>query len=1224
MTFVTKVRAFNIGTGAAASTVTIAHGLGLVPAAIFCHYNTRTEAVDADAAGNIHRGSGFATGAAVQRAVASMARHNVAAPRAAKGLDEDRAVICEIKSDGTAGGRCHVQSWDATNVVFVIDVAFTQSYRVTMQAWGGTDIVGVPVGTLTAPLVIGIQDITGLATGMIPVNNRALLIAISAGGTVANAVHADSTHMLGVAASPVEEYSLLNGGNDANATQSQAVRYSYFGETLSHWNPGVDSVTGRAAFAGWLETGFSLDWIEATGTADLYFYMVLVGPSVALRADETPPDTLGTRAIVGVPFAPLAGLILSDNRGAGAQNIKVDGDAISVGMWDSGGATFGLHSYDQDNLSPSVAHSAIQVDSLYIQTNAAGAVTATMAFVNVTANGANFAMGLGDGTGDQFIAVFFGAAPAVVATGSLCEAVPFNIGTGAAASTVVVNAGFRPKAVQFFAIGRTDLVDTGGRATTRRLLGFAADCAGVIKNRSVMSCSVDAGSAGAYSVDGYNQNDASIITIDDAGVLVGAAAVTSFTETGCIITIADQFPTSLRILAIFYGGSSLTGCAIGTFSLPTAGGLPLSQDITGLGFTCADGEAVGFLIGSGDTSENTAAFDGRVGLGAFVSPAMQAAWAGGSNDSQATRTQSVRYNSRGRCWVGVDTAVTDIVKRVSFDSWIADGFRLRHDEISARAEKMYYMVLKGGRWGLFTGHTPTAVGGITDLGPLGLGTPAGGIMVSTMSGEVDDDSLLTSDMLSLGVYSGLTKRYAVMQRDEDNFVSSTVNTRVEHDQLYGSISTAGALTAAMDLATFAQESVRFVMDVADGAGRFFWTVLFGHSVATAKQYVRMRLLNAPGAGPVVNEVELFERTMEAGGTGSTLSKPARLHPGITHVSPLLIGNWNNSESPDGVLEFDLFMMSLPAGTVPSEFADAVQREMDTILDSDGILLPGVKQNDGSSAQPLVKGTVRGVARHNEQVDFADYGRVFQTIPKVTLRGGLLSQPAAVWGTEAEVNGVGTPNDSVDATKPQYEDLAAIDLDTHGFVLRARLRQKAGGVTGLAQLPFAGVALNTIDATDTRETLTNAPSKNDQYKVRVFGRCELRSQNGAPYSVTLNYVVETTDDSGTTPYDTRSSGSFIFETTDRVLAVKNTGFDHVITVAGLTADGTDKIRIRFTGLEEDGLGSYIIGNTWIKGGTGDVAHPPGGIRFYFLSTPDSYASKTPGADDFVEWEAQGYV
>lgn len=381
----------------------------------------------------------------------------------------------------------------------------------------------------------------------------------------------------------------------------------------------------------------------------------------------------------------------------------------------------------------------------------------------------------------------------------------------------------------------------------------------------------------------------------------------------------------------------------------------------------------------------------------------------------------------------------------------------------------------------------------------------------------------------------------------------------------------------------------------------------GGDASLPHRYWRMRLKNTPGAGPKVNQVELVERVGTVAAPGMVIAEPSQMHPGVTHIRPMF--RVNQGGDTNAVLDIDVSLMTVPAGYSPDIPTDQVTRRVDTFFDQDGVLLPGVGQNDGASSLPLVKGLIRGRARHGDQIIFSDVGRVFQTVPQVTLHGGINHQPASVWGSAAAVD-AGTASSAPNAAKAQYEDFGAADLTESGFTCKARLRQKATITQQF--LNFAGTHLNTNGETDTISTLTSAPSVDDGYYVQTQMFCRLRSKNGTLFRVQMKVALETTIDSGAT-WQQRATGVMVFENSSLLYELKQVSYDYAVIIKGLTSDGTDRMRLRLIDVAPYGLGDYDTSQTYAVGST-----------LGFINSTDVFASKTPATDDFVTWEAVGYV
>lgn len=380
------------------------------------------------------------------------------------------------------------------------------------------------------------------------------------------------------------------------------------------------------------------------------------------------------------------------------------------------------------------------------------------------------------------------------------------------------------------------------------------------------------------------------------------------------------------------------------------------------------------------------------------------------------------------------------------------------------------------------------------------------------------------------------------------------------------------------------------------------------------RYWRMLLKNTPGAGPEVNEVEVVTRSGIAGALGSTILNPAQMHPGVTHIRPRFLAN--QGADANAVFDVDVAYMTLPAGYSPDIPTDQVTRSVETFVEDDGVLRPDVGQSDGSSTLPLVKGLVQGFAHHGDDVSFSDSGRVFQTVPKVEFQGGIMNQPAALWGTSAQVD-AGTASTALNTAKPQYEDFSARGLSESGFQVCARLRQKAAVTT--RTLAFAGTHLATNGATDIISALTNTPSNDDTYKVLFAAFCSLRSTvAGATYRVFIAYSIDVSQDSGAT-WVSVDSGQSWFQTTSQQVVNQINAYQVVFSCPGLAAGGVDRIRLRCLNNGSQGLGSFTA---YLMGGSGSGYNTTSGVSF--LTAADQFANKTPDTEDQVRWQATGYV
>lgn len=261
--------------------------------------------------------------------------------------------------------------------------------------------------------------------------------------------------------------------------------------------------------------------------------------------------------------------------------------------------------------------------------------------------------------------------------------------------------------------------------------------------------------------------------------------------------------------------------------------------------------------------------------------------------------------------------------------------------------------------------------------------------------------------------------------------------------------------------------------------------------------------------------------------------------------------------------------------------------------------PAVVRSDGVASRSLVSGVQVFTATHGQALSFSP---VFQSVPSVSIRGGILYEPRSKWGSVGD----GSETGAVDATKPQYEDAAALNLTAGGCTVRARLRQKATTVTARTNDFTGGNSLTSVAAT-TAVVVANAPSNNDQYVVSLQTYIELFSRFGGLVEGTL--VVSIQSD---------ASGAYVtLDTITHVFASPNTAGDNdtqqwsrTVSVSGLSS--SEHIRLKVESFTVTGVAKSSAFE--VNGYDGTVGSPTHGVA-YDTST-DNYASKTPDSGDTV--------
>ncbi len=257
----------------------------------------------------------------------------------------------------------------------------------------------------------------------------------------------------------------------------------------------------------------------------------------------------------------------------------------------------------------------------------------------------------------------------------------------------------------------------------------------------------------------------------------------------------------------------------------------------------------------------------------------------------------------------------------------------------------------------------------------------------------------------------------------------------------------------------------------------------------------------------------------------------------------------------------------------------------------------VFQSDGVASLAIAKGYVRGTARNGDAITFP---LAFQLPPAVILRGGIQYEPRSKWGA----TGSGSETNAVDANKPQYDDLAPLNLSASGFTLRARLRQKAAQTAQSDNF----TASNVLDAVgETAEAnLDPAGAVADTYNVHYSAEVTVPAGK-AMLSGSITVAIDTNDGAGwveraaqTHTVINEGGGSPATETWSHV--------NIAVVVSGLGLN--DDIRVRI----KSATGTVSSFSVHAFDGTGD---PSDGVTYSTAS--DSFASKTPDTEDAIEWE-----
>jgi hypothetical protein len=322
------VDAFNIGTGAVASTV-VRTGYGFQPKACIYFWSGRTESVDTVNQLDLKGGVGFACSPTDRRCISTQSDFGPTT-MATDRKHNNAQCIEALTITGTVDGNADLQSFDSDGQTLVIDSQFTTNLRVHCLAIGGADLLDAATFQAQAPLAIGTADITTL--GFQP---SAVLLSSIGLATAPAAATGGARWSLGFATATSTQAVVASLDTDAVAT-SVAARYAFNAECVAMMVSN-SSITFRASLTSFLSTGLRLNWLEVDGTTQPYvFGLALRGGQYAVGSLSTASDTTTPMVVSGLGFAPVGVFMASHGATQDTQDTPNNGRlSMHVGAFTS-------------------------------------------------------------------------------------------------------------------------------------------------------------------------------------------------------------------------------------------------------------------------------------------------------------------------------------------------------------------------------------------------------------------------------------------------------------------------------------------------------------------------------------------------------------------------------------------------------------------------------------------------------------------------------------------------------------------------------------------------------------------------------------------------------------------------------------------------------------------------------------------------------------------------
>jgi hypothetical protein len=417
MSLAAKPFDFNVGSGLTGTTVVVPHGLGQVPKAILLMMSGNAGAGTGGNLNDHRRGIGWAigSGAAQQYAFANRADNASVAPaESCRCRGEKGVCLLEISNGGLVVSSLQVQSWDATNITFLISDNFSTNQRVIGWALGGSDITDIATGDFvidtsgTAPFT---QDVTGL--GFTGTNGRTMLLLAGVNETAFAAVGTDSSLMMGAACSPTQRAVAFTFG-DHNANPTGGYSYTRNDQLVALSAPAAAGLLEFVAdFNGFIAGGFQLNVTRRAG-ANAYrlAYLAIGGPSWSVKSANV-PTTATTVAVTGAGFTPVGGFIFSSRTGLSTVNtLSGAGESsFAFGCFDATGGR-AASGEELGLVATSSTSCGVATDACYQATNPVnGGVSAKMALQSLDVGGATFLASNPEDVGYQFHTLLVGPPP---------------------------------------------------------------------------------------------------------------------------------------------------------------------------------------------------------------------------------------------------------------------------------------------------------------------------------------------------------------------------------------------------------------------------------------------------------------------------------------------------------------------------------------------------------------------------------------------------------------------------------------------------------------------------------------------------------------------------------------------------------------------------------------------------------------------------------------------
>lgn len=344
---------FNIDSSVTAGNDQAVSGVGFQPKVVLFWWGGSTSSVDSVSGATINIGFGAASSSSSRWCAMGISEDAQADSDNLRSHSITECIRCYTDT-GTLDGIADFSSMDADGFTLTIDDQFTQDYRISYLALGGSDLTDVYLGNYQTPAATGNHNITGV--GFQP---DAVLFASSwYAGTSGSTTH--SYFSVGWSTASDEQGTVYQGGVDNQAT-SYTFGYGYNGECISGR---AVTLAIRESFVSFGADGFTLNALEASVQRHV-FYVCWRGGQYEVGELTTRTDGNDIEEDLSGAFEPVAVLFGSANRAHSTQDTVTDHARMSIGAATATDERTVQAISDEDNLADTETAYTNQDDAVY-------------------------------------------------------------------------------------------------------------------------------------------------------------------------------------------------------------------------------------------------------------------------------------------------------------------------------------------------------------------------------------------------------------------------------------------------------------------------------------------------------------------------------------------------------------------------------------------------------------------------------------------------------------------------------------------------------------------------------------------------------------------------------------------------------------------------------------------------------------------------------------------